>query len=159
MEILGDDDSNLKQQICEVFHSQDVVDPFDGLKTEHLQKMFFKEEFHLVVNIFSVQCGHVVYMYNVCVCVSYMYMYFWQEPVERKLGHRVITTTRNSRPFFRTIWDYVYDIPLLQSLQQLLSDCFILKEVFSNVEFHTRIHHLYKPLCVPSLFSTSVHMC
>lgn len=108
-------------------HSQDMVDPFDGLKTEHMQKMFFKEEFHLVVNVFT--CMYEMQACSVYMCVSYMYMYFWQEPVERRLGHRVITTTRNSRPFFRTIWDYVYDIPLLQSLQQLLSDSFILKEV------------------------------
>lgn len=56
---------------------------------------------------------------------------FWQEPEERKLGHRVITTTRNSRPFYQTVWDYVYDIPLVQSLQQFLSDSFILGEVCS----------------------------
>ena len=49
--------------------------------------------------------------------------------MERKLGRRVITSTKNSRPFYKTIWDYVYDIPLIQSLQQLLSDSMILGEV------------------------------
>lgn len=65
METLGDADSNVKQQIGEMFHSQDVVDPFSGLKTEHMQKIFFREEFHLVVCIYMHACTRThVYVYG-----------------------------------------------------------------------------------------------
>ena len=57
-------------------------------------------------------------------------MHIEQEPVERKLGRRMITTIKNSRPFYKAVWDAVYEVPLLQSLQQLLSDSFILGEVY-----------------------------
>ena len=53
--------------------------------------------------------------------------------MERKLGRRVVTTIKKSRPFYRTVWDYVYDIPLIESLKQLLSDKFILEEVGMHV--------------------------
>ena len=55
--------------------------------------------------------------------------HFLQEPTERKLGRRIVTTTKKSRPYFKHVWDHVYDVPLLSSLQQLLSDKFILDEV------------------------------
>lgn len=56
-----------------------------------------------------------------------------QEPVERKLGRRMVTTMRNARPLQKAVWDFVYDIPLIESLQQLLSDSFILEEVHEYV--------------------------
>ena len=51
--------------------------------------------------------------------------------METELGSRVITTTKNSRPFFKTVWDHVYDVPLISSLNQLLSNDFVLQEVCS----------------------------
>ena len=51
LEVLGDADLTVKQQISKLFQSQDVVDPFIGLKTEHMQKTYFKENLHLVVSI------------------------------------------------------------------------------------------------------------
>ena len=51
LEVLGDADLTIKQQISKLFQSQDVVDPFIGLKTEHMQKIYFKENLHLVVSI------------------------------------------------------------------------------------------------------------
>ena len=66
------------------------------------------------------------------------------------LGSRVITTTKNSRPFFKTVWDHVYDIPLISSLNQLLSNDFVLQEVCSvdvltafYVHVYTFLHILY----------------
>ena len=53
--------------------------------------------------------------------------------MERKLGRRVVTTIKKSRPFYCTVWDYVYDIPLIESLKQFLSDKFILEEVGMHV--------------------------
>ena len=44
-----------------------------------------------------------------------------------------MTTIKKSRPFYRTVWDYVYDIPLIESLKQLLSDKFILEEVGMHI--------------------------
>lgn len=57
-------------------------------------------------------------------------MLVW-EPMERKFGCKVITITKNYCPFYKTTCDYVYDIRLLSSLEQLLSDNFILQEVTS----------------------------
>ena len=62
-----------------------------------------------------------------------------QEPVERKLGRRMVTTTRNARPLQKAVCDFVYDIPLIESLQRLLSDSFILQEVHQYV---AAIHYL-----------------
>ena len=66
-----------------------------------------------------------------------------QEPIERKLGHRMVTTTKNMRPYFKTVWDHVYDIPLLSSLQQLLSDKFVLQEVTCTCTCIQHIHYMY----------------
>ena len=53
-----------------------------------------------------------------------------QEPVERKLGYTICTTTtRKSRPHLKRKWDYAYDVPLLSSLHQIMSDSLILNEV------------------------------
>lgn len=49
-------------------------------------------------------------------CTKYIYIYI---------------STKNSRPFFKTVWDHVYDIPLISSLNQLLSNDFVLQEVCS----------------------------
>lgn len=45
--------------------------------------------------------------------------------MERKLGERILQTGESTKKRI----DYVYEIPLLASLQQLLSDPFILDEV------------------------------
>ena len=49
--------------------------------------------------------------------------------MERKLGSRIVRVTRKGRYFFKRAWDYVYDVPLLLSLQQLLSDDSVLEQV------------------------------
>lgn len=46
---LGDANPEVKVKIREIFHSKGVANLFDGLNTEHLQKKFYKEKFHLVV--------------------------------------------------------------------------------------------------------------
>ena len=48
---LRDVDSHVKTQVKEIFHSGAVVDPFKGLETEHRQKIFYKNEFNLVVSL------------------------------------------------------------------------------------------------------------
>lgn len=53
-----------------------------------------------------------------------------QEPHERKLGYTIHTVNKNSRPFIKRKWDYAYDVPLLSSLHQIMSDKFILREVY-----------------------------
>ena len=49
--------------------------------------------------------------------------------MERKLGSKIIRVTKGSRRIFKKKWDYVYDVPLLASLAQLLSVPFVLEEV------------------------------
>ena len=49
--------------------------------------------------------------------------------MERNLGDRVVSVTRRGRRRFQRVWDCVYDVPLLSSLKQLLSDPFVLDEV------------------------------
>ena len=50
-----------------------------------------------------------------------------------KAGWRIITTTKNGRPHFKQSWASVYEVPLLASLKQFLSDPFILDEVFTTL--------------------------
>ncbi len=45
-----------------------------------------------------------------------------QEPVERKLGHRIIPDNTDSTRHHKRVSDYMYEVPLLSSLQKLLSD-------------------------------------
>ncbi len=49
--------------------------------------------------------------------------------MERKLGSRTVSITQRGRRKFRKVSDYVYDIPLLSSIKQLLSDPVILEEI------------------------------
>ena len=108
-----------------------------------------------------------MYMYAIILCGC---ICFWQEPVERKLGRRVITSTKNSRPLYKTIWDYVYDIPLIQSLQQLLSDSMILGEVHIHCISFCLVHvhvlcishnyvHVYKLCCFFNTCTCSNVVC
>ena len=61
--------------------------------------------------------------------MTFSRLLYEQEPVERKLGQRIVSATRRSKRYFKRVWDYVYDVPLLSSLHQLLSDPFVLDEV------------------------------
>lgn len=54
-----------------------------------------------------------------------------QEPVERKLGSKVVRFNRNGRSCFKTAWDYMYIVPLIESLQRLLSNKLMLEEVYT----------------------------
>lgn len=48
-EILDDIDPVMKNEVTVAFNSQDVLDPFRGMTTEHMQHSFFKKTFHLLV--------------------------------------------------------------------------------------------------------------
>ena len=48
-------------------------------------------------------------------------------------------TNRGSQPYSKRQIDYVYEVPLLSSLKQLLSDAFILEEV-QLVEIYIDMH-------------------
>lgn len=62
-------------------------------------------------------------------CNLHVYVSFTQEPIEVKLGRSVHTRRRNSIPRLSLAFDKVYYVPLLQSLQLLLSQSAIFKEV------------------------------
>ena len=49
--------------------------------------------------------------------------------MERKLGQRIVEISGSSQTKFKKKIDYIYEVPLLLSLKQLLSDPFILDEV------------------------------
>ncbi len=49
--------------------------------------------------------------------------------MERKLGSRIVATSKKGRRKFERVSDYMYDVPLLSSIQQLLSSPMILEEV------------------------------
>jgi len=52
-----------------------------------------------------------------------------QEPVQRCLGSSVWQCCKNSKSYTKVVKEYVYDVPLLLSLQQQLSDEHVLNEV------------------------------
>ena len=52
-----------------------------------------------------------------------------QEPVERKLGQTTRHICKASTSYVKVAYDLVYDVPLLQSIKQQLSDDHILEEV------------------------------
>ena len=52
-----------------------------------------------------------------------------QEPIAIRLGRNVSQVVRKSRRRLKISWEYAYYVPLLSSLQQLLSDDMILSEV------------------------------
>lgn len=49
--------------------------------------------------------------------------------MERIVGERMRLASRSRRPYLKKFPDAVYDVPLLSSLRQLLSDRFIIEEV------------------------------
>ena len=49
--------------------------------------------------------------------------------MERKLGQRTRRFTKENVSHVKLSWDLVYDVPLIGSLQQMLSDDHILDEV------------------------------
>ena len=57
----------------------------------------------------------------VCVCI--------QEPVERKLGSRMVLVRSVSRPYLKIKHDFTYQIPLIESLQHLFKQHHLLEEV------------------------------
>ena len=64
-------------------------------------------------------------------------------PEEKKLGSLVSRTIRSGRSQFKQEWDNVYVVPLLASLQQLLSDKFILEEVLKWNTLNNYINNLF----------------
>lgn len=55
--------------------------------------------------------------------------FYFQEPVERRLGQTTRHICKGSTSYVKVDHDLVYDVPLLQSIQQQLSDDHILEEV------------------------------
>ena len=49
--------------------------------------------------------------------------------MERKLGQSSQRFMKGNDSYIKLTWDLVYDVPLISSLQQLLSDEYILDEV------------------------------
>lgn len=52
-----------------------------------------------------------------------------QEPVARKLGETLKRKVKKSRSKYQLTGEFVYDVPLLESLKQLLCNEFIFNEV------------------------------
>ena len=55
--------------------------------------------------------------------------FYYRSPAERKLGVTTRRITKQKNSLIGLTWDVVYDVPLLSSLHQLLSDDHILNEV------------------------------
>ena len=49
-----------------------------------------------------------------------------------KLGFKMVLNRRVSRPYLKRSYDYVYHIPLLKSLQQLLSNELVYEEASAS---------------------------
>jgi hypothetical protein len=93
---------------------------FQGLRTRYLQEAYFKDHFKHVV---CYEPLLLLYM-----STSFIQLYF-KEPEEIKLGSTIERTSHNGRTRFRRRNDYMYYIPLLSSLKQLLSNSFVFDEV------------------------------
>lgn len=52
-----------------------------------------------------------------------------QEPIQIKLGERMILQRRVSQPYLKIVNDCIYYIPFLESLHRLLSDNLVFEEV------------------------------
>ena len=68
----------------------------------------------------------------------------FQEPIEMTLGHRMVLNRRVSRPYLKRANDYIYHIPLLKSLQCLLSNQLVYDEVQWYMYIRITIH--YQPV-------------
>ena len=87
---------------------------FQGLQTRYLQEAYFKDHFK-----------HVVCYKPLLLCPIQLY---FKEPEEIKLGSNIERTSHNGHTHFRRRNDYMYYIPLLLSLKQLLSNGFVFDE-------------------------------
>ena len=103
-----------------------------------------------ILNIFRKSIPTLWWVYPVVIDLVMTVRYFGmrfsrllyeQEPVERKLGQRIVSATRRSKHYFKCVWDYVYDVPLLSLLHQLLSDPFVLDEVQFAYWILFAVHH------------------
>ncbi len=121
-------------ELAAIFQKSHLIAPFKGLHSEFLRKKFYREKMSLLVSVqnsvyqelMSLRC---IYTSTTPMAMSTHCQNYIEEPVERKLGLTVIETTRNLCPYFQKKADYSYEVPLLCSLKQLLSDPFILEEV------------------------------
>ena len=115
------EDSNLD----EVF--DDCRHPFENLQTAYLQAQYIKKQLSYVVCI-------NYFFYNINHLYAYFLIYFIfcnvQEPIEIKLGSRWVTDkkVKNSGNLIQKDDKFVY-VPILQTLQQLINNDSIRKEV------------------------------
>ena len=72
-------------------------------------------------------CMHVCII--MCKISISMIIFIMQEPLERKLGQRLNLAHRVSRPYLKVVHDCVCEVPLLQSLKQLLKQPLVFEEV------------------------------
>lgn len=93
--------------------------PFKGLESEYLQKKAFHSLGVVVSVIILFQIAILMMFGNVII----------QQPVERVLGSS-FGNSSSSRHRFKLTSDCAYDIPLKESLQQLLSNTLVFKEVY-----------------------------
>ena len=64
-------------------------------------------------------------------CFHLNFIVCFKEPLEIKLGD-TLTLTGNSKPHLKRIGEYIYTIPLLESLKMLLKDPVIMEEVYNT---------------------------
>ena len=123
--------SHVITAVDQAISSNAAVSPFDGLHTAYLQQQYFRKHFHFVVRTVSYTYILMFIFYN-CIVVHNLMCYL-QEPVEGQLGQisQMTTVATENDARINLSWDTVYDIPLLDSLEQQLSDEHILDEVHS----------------------------
>ena len=123
-----------KDAIERCFNKEEITKPFAGLESGYMQKKYFKEEMNMLVcHIigFTSTC-----MYNlrtsliiVIVCHHLSYDHYLQEPVERNLGQTLRQKKVKGQARMKLCSDCAYDVPLLMSLKNLLSNKDILEDV------------------------------
>lgn len=125
MAALGDfsSDPTLKRRISEIFQCCNTGDLFHASTTDQI---FFKEEFHYGITRTLLTCTWTCYWSCMKYCSAL------QEP-GNLAEELLLEPEHNAQPLQKAVWDFVYDIPLLESLQQLLSDSFILGDVHEYV--------------------------
>ena len=72
---------------------------------------------------------------------------YLQEPVERRLGQNSQRFVKENNSCIKQTWDLVYDVPLISSIQQLLSNEHILDEVWCICILYICVFTYYVGLC------------
>ncbi|XP_028417337.1 uncharacterized protein LOC114541732 isoform X1 [Dendronephthya gigantea] len=110
------------QDVEKLFSAESV---FDGVDSEYQQRSYFKRHFNLVVSYQPTKPEPAASF----VSLLYIFLTDLQEPIEVEMGKQWRSDFRQGRKILKRVTVFGYQVPLLKTLEALLQNPDVLKEV------------------------------